>query len=442
MKDTRKTNFRRVTDHMAEAIHNAELDYEVFTALIETGDGLQLFDNIKDPRKRPGSVIYPLKNILILTLLAIVSDGNGCPHSIHSHIETHKRRYFRLGLIPSLDKVPSHDVIEDLLSMVSPEEMTKCLIDSLYAFTSELAKELQNPYFPILQIDGKEMKGTGRGKKTKNPARNTNMVNLWEPMHGICLISEPADSKKNEIPKAQEILFKADLKKRFVTFDAIHTQEDTLDLIHFRKGWYVAPVKANQKTSLNHLQALFNDPKTARFIKKESRGQRDFEILRLSGKRVLEKFPHAVYAVKMVSRVHNDQEPLTMYFIANSHNVEKILDAIELRWDIENGLHGVKDSTLIGEDQFQCRNLTAQKNVAILNNFITAAVRIIQSMEKGMILPVAKKTLRYYPLESLKLVCGAVRDEDFKKLLKIGIRKETARKIGEGNFDWSSLQDK
>jgi predicted transposase YbfD/YdcC len=95
-------------------------------------------------------------------------------------------------------------------------------------------------------VDGKEARGSGRSEDTKNPQRNINVLNVYSNSDCLCIHSKPVETKTNEIPVAQEILRMMELKKTVITFDALHTQRETCNIIASKKGIYVAPVKDNQ----------------------------------------------------------------------------------------------------------------------------------------------------------------------------------------------------
>lgn len=58
----------------------------------------------------------------------------------------------------------------------------------------------------------------------------------YDASNEICLYSEAIDEKTNEIPVAQKTLKNMNLKGCIVTFDALHTQKDTVAVIREQKG--------------------------------------------------------------------------------------------------------------------------------------------------------------------------------------------------------------
>ena len=81
----------------------------------------------------------------------------------------------------------------------------------------------------------KEARGSGRSEDTKNPQRNINVLNVYSNSDCLCIHSKPVETKTNEIPVAQEILRMMELKKTVITFDALHTQRETCNIIASKK---------------------------------------------------------------------------------------------------------------------------------------------------------------------------------------------------------------
>ena len=81
--------------------------------------------------------------------------------------------------------------------------------------------------------DGKEATGTGRKYQESSRAKvsNINTLHIYDSSNQICLFSEIIDDKTNEIPVAQEILQTISLKNTICTFDALHMQRKTLEII-------------------------------------------------------------------------------------------------------------------------------------------------------------------------------------------------------------------
>ena len=112
----------------------------------------------------------------------------------------------------------------------------------------------------------------------RGPAPKDELVALdgKEPKHGggqsvltaVCvpsqyyLASAMVDTKTNEIPVAQKLFPDLDLKGRFVSLDALHTQTETARAIVLEGGGdYLLTVKDNQLKLHQNIQKLLPAPK-------------------------------------------------------------------------------------------------------------------------------------------------------------------------------------
>ena len=174
---------------------------------------------------------------------------------------------------------------------------------------------LDSSSFMHTSIDGKEVRGTGRVKTdNKEAQRNIQILNIYNNTTAVCVHSETIENKTNEIPVAQNLLRKMALKKVVFTFDALHTQRETCSIIHDGKGYYVAPVKDNQRLLNEDLKSKFDSKRSKPVTFKQN--DREFYFLSKPSNYSCDGFKGMKTFVKMVSHKRK-KEPLTMYFISN-----------------------------------------------------------------------------------------------------------------------------
>jgi hypothetical protein len=130
------------------------------------------------------------------------------------------------------------------------------------------------------EIDGFQLQNILRQiqERLRGPAPKNELIVLdgKEPNHGggqsvlsaICvpsqyyLASAMVDTKTNEIPVAQQLFPDLDLKDRFVSLDALHTQTETArDIVLEGGGDYLLTVKDNQLKLHQNIQKLLPAPK-------------------------------------------------------------------------------------------------------------------------------------------------------------------------------------
>ncbi len=366
-----------------------------------------VFSDIKDFRN-PTRIKYDFNNILCLIFMAIMrSDKSISCLGIHDHIVVCQDEYKQLGLIEN-GQIPSHDTIRRFLMLIDPAEMETALNSHLNDILMKIAALGGSP-FTHTSIDGKEVRGTGRVKTDDREAlRNIQILNIYNNTTAVCVHSETIEDKTNEIPVAQELLKKMAMKKVVFTFDALHTQRETCSIIHDGKGYYVAPVKDNQRLLYEDLKSRFNPgrSKPAVFIQND----REFYFLSRPANYSCEGFKGLKTFVKMISHKKKN-EPLTMYFISNLSikKADLIMESIENRWCIENGLHKDKDGFL-NEDTVVLTNRTAVLNIAVINSFAVAAAKLyaILTREEPRI---SKKRMKVHPEKVISFLLSILGDE-------------------------------
>jgi predicted transposase YbfD/YdcC len=115
-------------------------------------------------------------------------------------------------------------------------------------------------------------------ERLRGPAPKAELIALdgKEPSHGggqsvltaVCVPSQyylgsaVVDTKTNEIPVAQKLFPDLDLKGRFVSLDALHTQTQTArDIVLEGGGDYLLTVKDNQLKLHQNIEKLLPAPK-------------------------------------------------------------------------------------------------------------------------------------------------------------------------------------
>jgi predicted transposase YbfD/YdcC len=106
--------------------------------------------------------------------------------------------------------IPSHDTIQRVFAMVSPEylrEFRRKRHEVMSGNTGERIKRL-------LSIDGKTQRGNGTAEQAAN-----RIVSAVDG-HGFCVAETPVDDKTNEITAIPELLDSLNIQGRIITTDA------------------------------------------------------------------------------------------------------------------------------------------------------------------------------------------------------------------------------
>ena len=119
------------------------------TAFGETVVFLDYFKDLPDPRQA-GKVIYPLPEVLLLCLLAVLAGAE-------TFVDIARFGEKKIALLrrfrPFCHGTPAHDHLGDILSVLDAEQFQRCFVDWVAALTGA-PKE-------VIAIDGKTLRRSG-----------------------------------------------------------------------------------------------------------------------------------------------------------------------------------------------------------------------------------------------------------------------------------------
>ena len=299
----------------------------------------------------------------------------------------------------------------------SPKFMEASVMDKL----SKLTGKSKNGY-TLLNVDGQEFRGTGRSKDANNPRSNFATLNIYDASAGICIYSTPITKKESEVPIARELLSCMYLGNRIVTADGLHTVRETAALILRKKGNYLMNVKSNQPSLLEDVMLqLSTDEFKKTILETDERTLTIMEPVTLYGGEPVVDFPGIKTYIKSVSKIKKT-EGSVLYFISSLKDHEAIKEAIENRWDIENGLHKGKDFYL-DEDEFRINDKNAVQNFSVINNIIYSFFKIAHSLFGYKTFIETRKRFKLLPAETLKLMISLISSNQFEDLINERLTK-------------------
>ena len=185
---------------------------------------------------------------------------------------------------------------------------------------------------------------------------------------------------------ATALLAELDLRGRVVTGDAAFCQRALSEQVVAQGGDYFWVVKENQPTLLDDLRVLFADPPPGEVIAADlrfgRRGDREeVRLLRCSTALVgYTDWPHLGSACTIQRVVSRKGKTSYEQQYAVSSLTSGRADAAGLQrfwrghWQIENGLHYVRDVTL-GEDGSPIRTGNGPRGMAAVRNVVISTVR-------------------------------------------------------------------
>lgn len=245
-----------------------------------------------------------------------------------------------------------------------------------------------------ISFDGKELRGTidgvsgqKRGICLVRPLLHMNSVSLPGLFyHGV---------KESEITCVRRLLKDKELASRSLTFDALHTQYETLEMVEDANGTYVAQVKANQAMLLedqqDHMSLTAPLAQSQTWNKGHGRIEcRQTACYDITSVCFAPKWKDCGLNTLIVMKRTSTQSKTgktsqeTSFYVSNQNpaTVEsKVMGrAIREHWAIEAD-HWVRDSTF-REDRIRCKDPARSKTVA---SIISVASNLLRQQKKGYI---------------------------------------------------------
>jgi hypothetical protein len=200
-------------------------------AFDETVVFLRHFKDLRDPRQQ-GKVSYPLDEILLLCLLAVLA-GAECFSEIAlfgvKKLELLRR--FR----PFRDGTPDHGHLGDILTVLDAEQFQRCFV----AWVASLSGVPEG----VIAIDGKTVRRSGN-KRSGQAA--IHMVSAFAARQRLVLGQVKVAEKFNEIIAIPKLLAMLAIEGAIVTIDAMGCQREIAKMVIDQKADDVLALKGNQ----------------------------------------------------------------------------------------------------------------------------------------------------------------------------------------------------
>jgi len=402
---------------ITESFHKLDLDDEGVLRILDNQMFLHLFENVPDPRQQT-KIKYKLSNLLLMIFLSIMERGKISFVVIADIIWAKQKVYGKYGIIEE-GQCPSHDTIRRILTIIDGNALYENTLNGFYQFLQCLRNNCRKEGdYKHLAFDGKEFRGSGRSKDTRNPKGNIAMLNVYDTDTGTVIECIPIDEKESEIPAAQAVFETMDLSNTVLTADALHCQKVTAGIITNQKGVYILTVKDNQPLLLQEIKARFENPKSK--IAKYELDGRVIEILSLPKNYVL---ADDWSGLKSFARMYSSRgkNPCIRHFICNTSDHRLINDGITLRWSCEV-MHKVKDCDLY-EDAIRSTDKKALQKIAILNNLAVQLIKLYQALSTEEPHR-AKIYFQVNTVECLNYMLGIMSSEEIIDSLVKNIKKQ------------------
>ena len=345
------------------------------TAFGETVVFLDYFNDLPDPRQA-GKVIYPLPEVLLLCLLAVLAGAE-------TFVDIARFGEKKIALLrrfrPFCHGTPAHDHLGDILSVLDAEQFQRCFVDWVAALTGA-PKE-------VIAIDGKTLRRSG-GKKGAQAA--VHMVSAFAAHQRLVLGQVKVADKSNEIVAIPKLLDLLAIEGAIVTIDAIGCQRDIAEKILTMKADYVLALKGNQGTLREDVELFAAEQKAVSF--KDAKVTRQQTVDGDHG-RIETRTTTAIHDVGWLQQRHqwpglqgvvmvestreiaNRIERETRFYITSlAWLADQLGPVIRSHWAIENSLHWVMDM-VFRDDECRVRTDQAPANFTTLKHMAHNLIR-------------------------------------------------------------------
>jgi hypothetical protein len=316
---------------------------------------------IKDFRRYREQIVYPLHEVLFISLLGIMK-GYTTFDDLHFYYTRSKDNKKLQKLLQNKKiRVPSRSTLHRILSNVSYNELEMVFRN----FFNEYSKDKN------IAIDGKWLNGSNiEGQYVKSSHKS--VLHIFNKNDKIVLGHKFMEKGKlSEIPALNELLEEKTFSNsgQIYTMDALHTQFKTLNKINDNNEYFLVKVKANQKSLQDKIYEtikLFDKPTdtyTSPMYKSEGNKYviRTVDIFQSSSSNIIlyHKDFNNIQTIIRVTKVTtdpktNESKKTTQLLIANfkEKTPHQFHDMILAHWGVET-FHYHKDM-LTCEDDHIC----------------------------------------------------------------------------------------
>jgi predicted transposase YbfD/YdcC len=221
-----------------------------FEALGEAVVFLDHFKDFPDSRQR-GKVIYPLAEVLLLCLLAVLGGAE-------TFVDIARFGQKKLALLrrfrPFRHGTPAHDHLGDIFATLDAGEFQRRFVAWVAALTGTSAE--------VIAIDGKTLR---RSYQKKGAKAAIHMVSAFAARQRLVLGQVKVADKSNEIVAIPALLKMMAIEGAIVTIDAMGCQRDIAQQILDQKADYVLALKGNQGTLREDVEVFAAEQKANGF---------------------------------------------------------------------------------------------------------------------------------------------------------------------------------
>lgn len=346
---------------------------------------------IQDPRIERKK-LYPLINVIVITLLAVMSLAEGW-EDIERYGKAKKKWLSKF--LDLKNGIPKHDVYRRVINRIKPDEIEKCFMNWVRAVKGKIERE-------IIAVDGKSVRGSFNAK---TGGKALHLVSAWATENKMVFGQVKTEDHSNEITAIPTLLEKLALEGCVVTIDAMGCQYEIANQIVKAKADYVFSLKGNQETLYEDVREYFSEldftkPKeNSKYIKYETVSTHDEKHGRIedrdyaiSGDVVWLRKRHnnwgtikSIGMVEATREIKGEVKTERRVFISSLsiEDYELFAKSIRAHWGIENTLHYVLDVAFM-EDRCRIKSEKGPENMAIFRKIAYTIARADTESKSSM----------------------------------------------------------
>ena len=206
---------------------------------------LEYVSTVTDSRQEK-KVLHKMMDIIMLVFFSTIANADDW---VEIEVFGKEHEDFLRNYLELPHGIPSHDTIQRVFAMVSPEFLENFQKKWNEMLNSEEGEKIKR----LLAIDGKTQRGNGN----KNQKGNHIVSAVDE--RGFCLGQKRVEEKTNEITAIPELLDSLNIKGTIITIDAMGTQTAIVKKIRKKRADYVLALKGNQGSLMEDVREYFGD---------------------------------------------------------------------------------------------------------------------------------------------------------------------------------------
>ena len=344
----------------------------------------EVIEGIEEPR-RSRSVLYPMEEVLIITLLAVIYGATSYAkiEMFAKNKEEWLRKFLKLE-----NGVPDAATYRRVMMKIDSAQ--------LHSVFNEWIKSTLADVCGVVAIDGKEARRTKDNEK-----RPLHVVSAFAHECGLVLGQIACEEKSNEITAIPKLLEMLEVNGCIVTIDAMGTQTEIAEKITEKQADYILSLKENHPNLYEDTKLFMEEyskrPDVLKSKEKhavtQNKGHGRIEkrecfvcdkIDWLNGK---EKWAGLNGIGMIVSTVQTSEttsvQPHYFIYSCKGMTASEIMAAKRAHWSIENSLHWVLDMAF-REDESRARKDNSAENFNVLRQMAYNILKLDKTTKGGL----------------------------------------------------------